>query len=145
LVFLSSTAKRCTVSLTSSLLDMLLQNTGTYQPIHTASHFRRKYSLITLKVIRSIFSLKPAAGNVKGNQPLLNRCPDVKCWTLKSSGRCNVAYMLCPSTAPRSNLRCLNVSHISRDRVEKKKFTFTPALTKLILVANTFLCTLPFL
>jgi len=74
-----------------SLLDMLLQNIGTYQPKHTASHIRTKYSLITLTVIRSILGLKPAEGNVKGNQPLWNRCPDVKCWILKGRGRCNVS------------------------------------------------------
>ena len=73
-----------------SLLDMLLQNIGTYQPKHTASHIRTKYSIITLIVIRSILGLKPAEGNVKGNQPLWNRCPDVKCWILKGRGRCNV-------------------------------------------------------
>ena len=70
-----------------SLLDMLFQNIGTYQPKHTASHIRTKYSLITLTVIRSDFSIKPAEGNVKGNQPLWNRCSDVKCWILKG---CNM-------------------------------------------------------
>jgi hypothetical protein len=73
-----------------SLLDILLQNVGTYQQQHTASHFRTKYSSITLTVIRCIFSVKPAEGNVKGNQPLWNRCPDVKCWILKSRGRWHV-------------------------------------------------------
>jgi hypothetical protein len=73
-----------------SLSDMLLQNIGIYQPKHTASHFKTKYSLITLTVIRSIFSLKPTEGNDKGKQPLWNKCPDVKCWMLKGRGHCNV-------------------------------------------------------
>jgi len=122
-----------------SLLDMLLQNIDTYQPKHTASHIRTKYSLITLTVIRSIFSLKPAEGNVKENHPLWNRCPDVKCWILKDRGAVNIA---CCVQAQRHEL--LHVSYVSRDRVEKIECTFSPALTKLILVASRILCTLPY-
>ena len=55
----------------------------------------------------------------------------------------NIFDITCCVHAQRQEL--LHVSYVSRDRVEKIEFTFSPAVTKVILVANRILCTLPYL